>query len=178
MFFEGILLFQDLGFTVLSVARRGDYLRENFHFDMLTGDMEKILKHFGISRAHIIASSLGTVLALKLAARVPQKIVSVTTIGGFLKFPWIFAHDLLYDLLAALKIKSLPVRDLGVLSPQMRYVLLRSLKIVKFILVEYELFPLASFLTYMKKIRRPSTDPCFFCTGSSMKPSPRPAWRA
>ena len=50
--------------------------------DACTGDLEMLWDHLGIQRTHLVGYSMGGRLALHIAARRPQRILSLLTIGA------------------------------------------------------------------------------------------------
>lgn len=50
--------------------------------DACTGDLEMLWDHLGVERTHLVGYSMGGRLALHLAARRPQRVLSLLTIGA------------------------------------------------------------------------------------------------
>jgi len=55
-----------------------------FTLDDYSDDVLAVLDHFGIGRAHVVGTSFGGSVAVTLAARVPDRVASVTAIGSAL----------------------------------------------------------------------------------------------
>lgn len=55
-----------------------------FTADAYADDVLAVLDHFGITRAHVVGTSFGGMVAVTLAARVPERVASITAIGSAL----------------------------------------------------------------------------------------------
>lgn len=55
-----------------------------FGADDYADDVLAVLNHFGIDHAHVVGTSFGGMVAVTLAAREPQRVVSITAIGSAL----------------------------------------------------------------------------------------------
>jgi pimeloyl-ACP methyl ester carboxylesterase len=76
------VVFEELSkhFTVISFDQRGygksDRPLEKYSLDLWTDDTSGLLDALGVSRAHVFGTSVGGVLALKFAAKYPEKTIS------------------------------------------------------------------------------------------------------
>jgi 3-oxoadipate enol-lactonase len=50
--------------------------------DQILDDVLSLLDHLGIERAHVIGAKIGGTLAMRLAARYPQRMLSLTAVGA------------------------------------------------------------------------------------------------
>jgi len=77
--------FQD-HYRLILVDLRGhgksDKPESGYHMDDMAGDVVGVMQHLGIERAHIVGSSLGSEVGLSMAARYPDKVLSLVCDGA------------------------------------------------------------------------------------------------
>ena len=148
-FFEGVLFLNSLGFSVFSHARLGDESKvpeEDLTVENFVNEMEYVLKKFGHKKFHILSSSFGVVLSLLLAERHQHWVKSITSICGFLNFPWNMGLEIARKVFRKSEIEFLSMKALGPLAPQVKYIKLRSPDVLDFVLEQYGTIPFKNFL--------------------------------
>ena len=68
----------------------------SYDFDLVTDDIARTLDHAGVTRAHFMSLSLGSILLQRLDQRRPELIRSMVMAGGVFKADWrikLFAHS-------------------------------------------------------------------------------------
>ena len=157
-YFEGILLLASLGYTVFAHSRRGEVSAEdnldNLSVELMVSDMVKQLHKYKIKKFHIIASSFGGILGLKIASVLKKNVLSVSTIGSFLKLPWGSAHEIVYKFLKEVNPVRLPVKNLGPFMPPIQFIKQRSPRLMDFILEEYGTLPVKGIIAYFGVVRK------------------------
>ncbi|RME92356.1 MAG: alpha/beta hydrolase [Candidatus Hydrogenedentota bacterium] len=169
-FFEGTLFLKEHGFEVFTHSKRGEISDKDdltgLDVEMLVDDMEKQIDRVGLQEAHIIASSFGGILSLRLAERRPDFAQSITLIGSFLNFNWGLEHEVGFDVLKRVNPNKLPATDLGPFLPQMQFIRERSTKVMQYVLKEYETLPvnkLFEYVSYLKKMDYTQNPPKIHC---------------
>ena len=154
-FYEGILFFHSLGYSVLAHSRSGELqpLTGELSLESLLAEVETVLAPHKKKKIHIISSSFGGIISLLTAERLGSQIKTVTTIGSFLKFEWNLAHDILYDVMRSVQLERVPARDLGPFAPQIRFIRGRSQAVMNYVLTEYETFPQKSLVRYLEILK-------------------------
>ncbi len=55
---------------------------DNYSFQMVSGDIKKVLDHVGVQRAHFLTLSFGSILMQDFALRYPEVIAKIVVVGG------------------------------------------------------------------------------------------------
>ncbi|MGP4050283.1 alpha/beta fold hydrolase [Streptomyces sp. 2A115] len=87
MFDDHLARFTHEGFRVIAYDHRNQggsapAARGELDMDTLTEDAAALIEHLGLGKCHFVGNSLGGFIALRLAARRPDLLLSVTTLGA------------------------------------------------------------------------------------------------
>jgi pimeloyl-ACP methyl ester carboxylesterase len=86
MMWQGVVpYFQDTYRLVLIDLRghgKSDSPQDGYHIDQMAADVAEVMENLGLTRAHLVGSSLGAEVGLSLAAHYPDKVVSLVCEGA------------------------------------------------------------------------------------------------
>jgi pimeloyl-ACP methyl ester carboxylesterase len=86
MMWQGVVpYFQDTYRLVLIDMRghgKSDSPQDGYHIDQMAADVAGVTEYLGLTRAHVVGSSLGAEVGLSLAANYPDKVVSLVCEGA------------------------------------------------------------------------------------------------
>lgn len=86
MMWQEVIPYFNNAFHVILIDLRGhgksDRPKSGYHMDIMADDVVEVMKNLQIEKSHIIGSSLGAEVGLSLAARYPQKALSLVCDGA------------------------------------------------------------------------------------------------
>ena len=80
------ILLIDLSGHGKSKSRFSENSKEGYTFELITGDIVKVLNNLSIKKSHFIGVSLGTIIVRDIADRFPTLVESLVLAGAILKF--------------------------------------------------------------------------------------------
>jgi pimeloyl-ACP methyl ester carboxylesterase len=80
------ILLIDLSGHGKSKSRFSENSKEAYTFELITGDIVKVLNNLSIEKSHFVGVSLGTIIVRDIADRFPNLVESLVLAGAILKF--------------------------------------------------------------------------------------------